>query len=65
MALTDDQKRTLSEIPSVGFHINTGGPCECGGENYRTTKTHGFSDSIVYRHKCQTCGNEFSTWIEG
>lgn len=63
--MNEEQLNTINEISPRGFHINDGEPCECGGGQYNTRKERKYSDSMVYYHHCTSCGNEFSTWIEG
>jgi hypothetical protein len=64
--MNEKQNQTLENISPRGFHINTGEPCECGeNADYSTYSERKYSDSIVYYHNCQDCGNSFSTWIEG
>ena len=60
---TDCRTQILRELP--GFHLNTGEPCLCGAEHIRTRSKCGYSDSMVFYHRCAECGTEFSTWIEG
>ncbi len=60
---TDRRTAILRELP--GFHLNTGEPCLCGAENISTRSRRGFSDSLVFYHRCRACETEFSTWIEG
>jgi len=59
------QLDTINNISPKGLHINAGEPCECGGEEYITTKERKYSDSMVYHHRCKNCKNKFSTWTEG
>jgi len=63
--MNEKQIETVNGISPKGFHINEGEPCECGSEYYLTTPERKYSDSMVYHHKCEKCGNKFSTWIEG
>mgnify|MGYP000241041372 CR=1 FL=1 len=65
MTLTEEQRETVEGIKPKGFHIDSGEPCECGAEQYQTTKSRGYSDYMTYTHKCSECGNQFSTYIEG
>ena len=66
MAFTDAQKKSLDQIDRCGLHINKGRPCECGEDAiYGTKAIPKYSDSMVYQHRCKTCGNEFETWTEG
>lgn len=65
MSLTDAQLETINGITPKGFHLNEGTPCECGPDEYTTTKERGYSDFMTYHHTCGECGNEFSTYIEG
>lgn len=65
MSLTEAQLDTVNSIRPRGLMLNSGEPCECGGDDYRTTSERKYSDSMVYHHTCKQCGNEFSTWTEG
>lgn len=66
MTYTDAQRATLARVPSTGFHLNTGMPCECADAADYTTRTeYAYSDTMVFHHRCLTCENRFSTWIEG
>jgi hypothetical protein len=65
MSLSQAQLDTVNGISPKGFHIDSGTPCECGSEDYTTTKERGFSDSMIYKHRCGNCGNFFRTFIEG
>ena len=60
---TEQQKQLLRELP--GFHLDKGEPCTCGKEAIQTRSRRGFSDSLIFSHRCTECGNEFTTWIEG
>lgn len=60
---TDRQKAILRELP--GFHLNTGVPCLCGAAKISTRSRRGYSDSLIFSHRCTACGTEFSTYIEG
>ena len=64
MTWTEAQKEVLDNI-TTGFHMNFGEPCECGSDAYSTRTKTGYSDFMTFKHKCQECGNEFSTYIEG
>lgn len=59
------QKQTANELSPCGLEVLEGEPCECGGEAYNTSKSHGYSDTIVYNHRCSECGNRWKTWTEG
>lgn len=61
--MSDEQLEVLRALP--GFEYNTGTPCTCGVSFIRTTKERGFSDSLIFHHRCTECGARFSTWIEG
>ncbi len=63
--LTEAERETIDEIDKTGFHLDTGRPCECGGDDYRTRTKRAYSDSLIFKHKCRNCGNKFTTWIEG
>lgn len=65
MSLSEQQVDTINSITPRGFHLNKGEPCECGGNNYSTSKKKSYSDYMTYYHSCKNCGNEFSTYIEG
>ena len=49
----------------AGFHLDEGMPCLCSIESITTSKRRGYSDSLIFTHRCRECGNEFTTWIEG
>jgi nicotinic acid phosphoribosyltransferase len=60
---TEQQKEILRQLP--GFRLDSGEPCLCGTDAITTTKEYGYSDSLIFHHRCGECGNEFTTWIEG
>jgi hypothetical protein len=60
---TDRQTEILRELP--GFHLDTGTPCECGADRIKTRTRRGYSDSLIFDHRCTACGSAFSTFIEG
>jgi len=66
---TNSQERTarqtaiLRELP--GFHLDTGTPCLCGADNISTRSRRGYSDSLIFSHRCTDCGTTFRTYIEG
>lgn len=63
---TDRQQQVLNEIRPKGFFLDPSGePCVCGAAHIQTTKRRGFSDSLIFKHRCTACGNRFSTYIEG
>ena len=61
---TDAQRKTVEGI-GTGLLWNDGVPCECGPDAIVTRKERKYSDTMVYRHRCTECGQEFSTWTEG
>lgn len=63
--MNDQQLHTLNDISPKGLLLNEGTPCECGAEHYNTSKHRKYSDTMLYKHNCTECGNEFSTWTEG
>lgn len=63
--MNQKQLDTINNINPKGLMINDGKPCECGSKDYATSKEQKFSDTMVYHHKCEDCGNQFSTWTEG
>lgn len=64
MTWTDAQRETLEGL-TTGFHLDHGEPCECGSDDYTTTREIGYSDFATYTHRCGACGNVFATYIEG
>lgn len=65
LRFSEAQRETVAGISPMGFHLNKGTPCECGPEEYSTSKEVGYSDFVTYTHRCGSCGNEFETYIEG
>jgi len=66
MAFTEAQLETMNGTSSGGVSFNKGNPCECGTEaDTTTTRSRGYSDSMVYKHKCNECGARWETWTEG
>lgn len=59
----DRQNEILRQVP--GFRLDTGEPCLCGVDKLRTSSRMGYSDSVVFTHRCTDCKNTFRTWIEG
>lgn len=56
----------LREISPKGFYLDPESkPCLCGAKHIRTSKRRGYSDSLIFRHRCRRCSNEFVTYIEG
>jgi len=60
---TDRQTAILRELP--GFHLDTGTPCLCGADKISTRSRRGYSDSMIFSHRCTACGTTFRTFIEG
>jgi hypothetical protein len=66
MGFSDAEQATLNQIDRSGLFLNSGRPCTCGEDaEYRTRSERKYSDSMVYRHRCLTCGHTFSTFTEG
>lgn len=66
MAFSEQERASLDQIDNSGLHLNEGRPCECGSDaEYRTATKRLYSDGMLYKHTCQTCGNRFETWTEG
>ena len=61
--LDEQQVERLRELP--GFRLDSGVPCLCSIEAITTSKRRGYSDSLIFTHRCSECGNEFTTFIEG
>jgi hypothetical protein len=61
--LDEQQIDRLRQLP--GFRLDSGVPCLCAIEAITTSKRRGYSDSLIFTHRCRECGNEFTTWIEG
>ena len=61
--LGEQQIERLRQIP--GFRLDAGMPCLCSIEEITTSKRRGYSDSLIFTHRCRECGNEFTTFIEG
>lgn len=61
--LSKEQLQRLKEVS--GFRLDSGTPCTCDLDELSTTKKRGYSDSMIYYHECNACGNEYVTWIEG
>lgn len=61
--LDEQQIDRLRRLP--GFRLDSGVPCLCSIEAISTSKRRGYSDSLIFKHRCCECGNEFTTWIEG
>ena len=61
--LDEQQIERLRQLP--GFRLDSGAPCLCSIEAITTSKKRGYSDSMIYTHRCRECGNEFTTFIEG
>ena len=61
--LDEERIERLRELP--GFSLDAGKPCLCSIEAITTTKKRGYSDSLIFTHRCSECGNEFTTFIEG
>jgi hypothetical protein len=61
--LGEEHIEQLRELP--GFRLDAGVPCLCSIEKITTSKKRGYSDSVIYSHRCDECGNEFTTFIEG
>jgi len=61
--LTEQHIERLRKLP--GFRLDAGMPCLCSIEAITTTKKRGYSDSLIFTHRCSECGNEFTTFIEG
>jgi len=59
----DRQNGILRQV--AGFRLDSGEPCLCGVEALTTSKKRGYSDSLIFTHRCGECGNEFTTFIEG
>lgn len=60
------RREILREIRPKGFFLEPGHrPCSCGAEQIQTTKRGGYSDSVIYKHRCRKCSNKFVTYIEG
>jgi hypothetical protein len=67
-AETEAERRAeiLREIRPKGFYLEPGHqPCLCGAEHIKTRRKRGYSDSLIFYHRCEACGNSFSTYIEG
>ena len=65
MSWTDEQRATVDGLERTGFHMDSGEPCECGPDDYVTRSKVGYSDFVTFTHKCRSCGNKFTTYIEG
>jgi len=63
--MNQKQIDTINNISPRGLMINTGSPCECGGDSYVTSQERKYSDTMLYKHRCTDCGNKFTTWTEG
>jgi hypothetical protein len=61
--LGEQHKEILRQLP--GFRLDSGVPCLCGIDAITTSKRRGYSDSLIFTHRCDECGNEFTTFIEG
>mgnify|MGYP006914326648 FL=1 len=61
--LGEQQIERLRQLP--GFRLDSGVPCLCSIEAISTSKKRGYSDSLIFTHRCSDCGNEFTTFIEG
>jgi nicotinic acid phosphoribosyltransferase len=61
--LDEQQIERLHKLP--GFRLDSGVPCLCSIEAITTSKRRGYSDSLIFTHRCSDCGNEFTTFIEG
>jgi nicotinic acid phosphoribosyltransferase len=61
--LDEQQIEKLRQLS--GFRLDSGVPCLCSIEAITTSKRRGYSDSLIFTHRCRECGNEFTTWIEG
>jgi nicotinic acid phosphoribosyltransferase len=61
--LDEQQVDRLRQLP--GFRLDSGVPCLCSIEAITTSKRRGYSDSLIFTHRCRECGNEFTTFIEG
>jgi len=61
--LTEQHIERLRQLP--GFRLDVGTPCLCSIEAITTTKKRGYSDSLINTHRCDECGNKFTTFIEG
>lgn len=60
------RREILRNVRPRGFYLEPGHqPCLCGPEFIQTTKRRGYSDSVIYAHRCRECSNEFVTYIEG
>jgi len=71
MATTNDSGQELDEQQInrlrqlSGLRLDEGVPCLCSIEAITTSKRRGYSDSLIFTHRCGECGNEFTTFIEG
>ena len=61
--LDEQQINRLRQLP--GLRLDGGVPCLCSIEKISTHKRRGYSDSLIFTHRCRECGNEFTTFIEG
>jgi protein-disulfide isomerase-like protein with CxxC motif len=61
--LGEEYIERLRQLP--GFRLDSGVPCLCSIEAITTSKRRGYSDSLIFTHRCSECGNEFTTFIEG
>lgn len=62
----DLRAEILREISPKGFYLDPDSqPCLCGAEHIRTGRKRGYSDSLIFYHRCRRCSNEFRTYIEG
>ncbi len=61
--LDEQQVERLRQLS--GFRLDSGVPCLCSIEAITTSKRRGYSDSLIFTHRCSECGNEFTTFIEG
>jgi hypothetical protein len=60
------RREIIRNVRPKGYFLEPGhAPCLCGPEFIKTTKRGGYSDSVIYKHRCRECSNEFVTYIEG
>lgn len=60
------RREIIRNVRPKGFFLEPGHqPCLCGAAHILTTKRGGYSDSIIYTHRCRKCSKEFVTYIEG
>ena len=61
--LGEEHIERLRQLP--GLRLDEGVPCLCSIKKIATHKRRGYSDSLIFTHRCGECGNEFTTFIEG